>query len=339
MDYFKKKFFKSAAAMMLAVLLVFTVGCSDEERTENSGVQISEIGNDSEAGDESRVSSESGKAPSSESDAENGEGSQSAEKEYADIEIETPYCTLYFPGDWGGFLETEIDDGKTYCVTFKAKLNSGKEQHLFYITFGENLYDPIGTVTSPEGKTVEVMVGIVDNFSPGDDWTDNEVHIVFTMMELVNEVIAKMPIEAIKGEEQGTSAEGQSGNSSARPGTDELSPEMAADMAIDTPYGELHYPSEWAESLRIEVGEKNGVYSVAFYSSVNGNTPVHLFTIAYNSSEGVFLRTIKAPSGETVEIRVIIVELAFDSGWDESEKSTAYAMQEDINYLIGKIGL
>ena len=122
-----------------------------------------------------------------------------------------------------------------------------------------------------------------------------------------------------------------------KPGASEtLPPEMRDDMAIDTPYGELHYPVKWAEYLNVEVDESNG-YSVAFYCALEDHVPALLFTIHFGGTQGAVVTKISDKSGGTVEVRVSFVELDLDESWIDNDVGIAYSMQEDINYLLKAI--
>lgn len=332
-----QKILKNAVIFLMVAAMLIISGCSNANEPSGSEIEISKIEGGSES--ESSTSSENESSASLGEESSTGEGSQNEEPSYEDLKIETPFCTLYYPGDWGTFLETEVDDGKTYSITFKAKLDSGKKQDLFTIMFGD-LGEAIGTIKTSDGKTVKVWAAS-ETFKPGDDWTDNEAHIVFTMMDLLNEVLAKMPIEPLEQEQnssQGSQSQSQnqgntSGSNASRPGTSELPPDMAEDMALDTPYGELHYPMRWSEYFGVEIGEENGVYRVEFYCDIEGFEPKQMFTVYYGGSEGYTIKNIKN-DGKLIEVKLSMEELSFDESWSEDEKRIAYAMQEDVNYLI-----
>lgn len=93
--------------------------------------------------------------------------------------VVTPYGTLKFPQEWVGFVGLGIDKNDPYTVTYYADLDSGKSQKLFAISFGGSEETAIGTV-NVNGSKVPVHVESVD-FTPGADWTDKEINIVFSM--------------------------------------------------------------------------------------------------------------------------------------------------------------
>ena len=258
-----------------------------------------------------------------------------------DVAIETPYATMYFPGDWAGFLRTSTDEGALYTVNFICRLESGREQPLFSISFGETVTEPIGAVKAPDGKLVNVSA-VSEDFTPDDTWSDSEINIVYNLMDCMNDVLESLSLqEAVTQQPAETKpAEtnpGETKPAETRPGSSEtLPPEMQGDMAIDTPYGELHYPVKWADYLSIQVSEDNG-YSVAFYCALDGHEDAHLFTVHFGGTQGSVVTTINSKTGGTVEVRVSLTELNLDESWIDNDVGIAYSMQEDINYLLAAI--
>lgn len=108
------------------------------------------------------------------------------------------------------------------------------------------------------------------------------------------------------------------------------------DMAIDTPWGEIHYPSKWSGHLELEVKETEG-YSVTFYCKLEGHDRQPLFTIHLGGIKGTKVGILTAPNGDKVEVRVTIHEFAPADAWTEEESNAFYAMQEELNYLMEKL--
>lgn len=262
--------------------------------------------------------------------------------------IETPYGNLCFPGDWAPFLKTEITENP-YTVAFFAVLdNREAPQKLFAISFGGKAENAAAAVKTAEGYAAVSV--IYESFEPDASWSDGEVNIVYSMQEALNAVLENLPLEdadvllpnkipgGISGTDNQVSQEQlqKEQPEAAKPGDAELPESMKEDLAIDTPYMELHYPSKWADNLSIQLNEENA-FAVGYYCSIDGHEDMQLFTVYFGGQQGVPLKTIKTEAGEMVEIRIEVPELSLDDSWAEDEKSVAFAMQEDLNYLISKM--
>lgn len=231
--------------------------------------------------------------------------------------VVTPYGTLKFPQEWVGFVGLGIDKNDPYTVSYYADLDSGKSQKLFAISFGGSEETAVGTV-NVNGSKVPVHVASVD-FTPGADWTDREINIVFTMQECVNDILADLQLEIKQPEYNGTSS---------------LPEDNGQEMLIDTPYGELHYPSRWKDYLSLDIGDT----AVVFYSQVGSHGRQHIFTVHYGSSAGIEVGSAIDNAGNAVSISLEVIPFEPDDSWSDADKKIVAAMQEDLNYLLSKLG-
>ena len=209
--------------------------------------------------------------------------------------------------------------------------------------FGGKAEEAVVALKTADGYTALAIQQ--ENFMPDETWSDRDINIVFTMQEALNTVLENLlledvdvllPTQAPAGTSQTDAQTPQQKPQEAAPGPAELPESMKEDLAIDTPYMELHYPSKWADNLSIQVQEENG-FAVGYYCSIGDHADLQLFTVYFGGEVGAPLKTFKTEAGETVEVRIEVPELSMDSSWTEEEKSLAYAMQEDLNYLIGKL--
>ena len=244
-----------------------------------------------------------------------------AQKQEPVTTVETPYGKLNFPKEWGGFLRTEIKKGTPYTVTYFADLESGKSQKLFSISFGGDAAGAVGML-KVDGSEVSVQVESVV-FQPDSGWSDKEVNIVFSMQEALNDILADLKLIAPQQKPQEPESI--------------LPEDNGTDMAIDTPYGELYYPSRWKDHLSVKTQEKNG-YSVSFYGEVSGHASQCLFVVHFGNDKGIEVGTVKDPSGRDVRVSVEIVPFEPDNSWADADTTLIYAMQEDMNYLLTKLG-
>lgn len=103
----------------------------------------------------------------------------------------------------------------------------------------------------------------------------------------------------------------------------------AEGLVIKTPIVDLRYPVKWKEQIRTEQVEGDA-YTVQFFGVVDGKEEVQLFNIVFGETEGISLGTI-----EGTEVCLVYVDIEFDASWTEEEQNEIYAMQEDVNYIIG----
>lgn len=232
-----------------------------------------------------------------------------------DVKIETPYATLYYSGEWKDFLEVK-ENGNTY--TFYSNVTEQKQVKLFSLTFGGAMIDAIGILRDEAGNAVPLHVESF-KFEPDDSWTDRECNIVYTMMDLLNDVLSKLPLEPVPEATQPPTTEPVEGE---REG-----------MGIDTAYCQLVYPVQWAEHLKLDPKQD----SIAFYCVNAEGQELLLFTVYFGGDQGTAVKTIRDYNGNSVEVRLDIRELNPDSSWTDADKRTAQSMQEDVNYLLDKL--
>lgn len=229
--------------------------------------------------------------------------------------MKTPYCTLKYPKEWAGLLRVTVKEGNPYTLTYFADLDSGKSQQLFTIAFGGSEEGALGAVTV-NGKAVPVHVS-TSEFKPDNSWSDKDINIVYTMQEALNQLLESMPIDTLNTPPQGNP---------------NLPQEDGEEMVIDTPYGQLRYPTRWKDYLDLKINDKNG-YSVEFRCKVEGQEPVTLFTVYFGGDKGVAVGTGK----DGVEIRLEVPEMDLPNTWDEEDRRIAAAMQEDLNVLLSNL--
>lgn len=229
--------------------------------------------------------------------------------------LKTPYGTLKYPKEWAGLLRVTIQEGNPYTLTYFADLESGKSQKLFTISFGGGLEGAIGAVTV-DGKAVPVHVSTTE-FKPDNSWSEKEINIVFTMQEALNPLLESIPVKT--------------GNTPPQDNP-QLPEEDGEEMTIDTPYGQLHYPTRWKDYLEVKINDKNG-YSVEFRCKVEGQEPALLFTVYFGGDKGVEVGTGK----DGVKIRLDVPDMNLPDTWDEEDKRIAAAMQEDVNVVLSNL--
>lgn len=228
--------------------------------------------------------------------------------EGGDEVIQTPFCTLYYPGEYKDRLEVQKVQGQPYKVAFIARVSDSKAAMLFTISFGDVVQNPVGTILTESGAEVTVGVESYD-FQPDSSWTAGESQIVYSMQEALNEVLAKLPLQEISQQ-----------------------PQDGADITVKTPYCDLHFPKKWKDYVTTEHQQEGHAYSVKFFGTVPGHAAQLLFVVHFNSDEGTQIASVGG-----VLVSLTVNELVPDASWSDGDRNTLFAMQEDLNYLLSKL--
>lgn len=111
----------------------------------------------------------------------------------------------------------------------------------------------------------------------------------------------------------------------------------APGIAVETPFGTLYYMFDWQYTMRTEQRSGENL-TIAFYGSVGGEE-LPLFEVIFGngSAPGHLFGTVTDESGNAVEIRIHVIEFEENAEWTQEELNTAYAMQEEVNSIIGQI--
>ncbi len=235
-----------------------------------------------------------------------------------DITIKTPYVVITYPCKWAEYLSVRTTQDGVYTVHFAAKLTSGKIQELYSIGFGGESATAMGFMTAESGEKVNIQM-TMGHFQPDDSWTDVEKNTVYAMMETVNDVLRQLiPSESVDDPQLNLPADN-------------------GDITIDTRYVTLYFPQKWKDSLYYEIYEDR-TYRAAFFCCVGTEEKVHLFTILFGSDEGIPVTDITDKNGTQVSVSIQLTEIIPNDAWSEEERSKILYMQEDVNFLIEKLG-
>ena len=121
---------------------------------------------------------------------------QQPEESYSinNLEIETPYATLYYPARWAGTLSYSHDDSQEeiYKVHFYSRIEGRENQLLFSIYFGGDEGEQLGAVMGQDEVPVPVNILLAELTLDG--WTTEEAEILYSMQEASNELIARLPL-------------------------------------------------------------------------------------------------------------------------------------------------
>lgn len=114
------------------------------------------------------------------------------ESTYPDVEVKTPYATLYYPGQYKDHIKTEImDDGFEATVLFYCTAGEHKDALLFTIFFGGADGEPLGSYQTPQGFAVDVTMEM-SGYIPDGSWSSADADIFYAMQEGMNHVISRL---------------------------------------------------------------------------------------------------------------------------------------------------
>lgn len=216
---------------------------------------------------------------------------------YAGIPVNTPCGTLYIPDEWDFAIETITMSGEKTVIDFLAE-----DTKLYSLIFSNTSDGAMGQVSVGD-RVIYVAYEICE--------LEGVSNQLLSMQESVNVLLAQLAPEPVS-----VSAE---------------TPDPNGDIQIETAYGVLYFPGKWGLYLQTMQKEDD---SLEFYCCIPEREPVLVFTVRFGISEGGPASVITGADGTRTELVLIIAEPEFGDNWTAEEKETAYAMQEDMNYLL-----
>lgn len=110
------------------------------------------------------------------------------------LEIETPYGTLYYPAQWSNTVSCVSDDMQedVYKVHFYSRIEGLEDQLLFSIYFGGDEGEQLGAIMSSE--EVPTPVYLILNQLRLDGLRETEIEKLCAMQEASNQLIARLPL-------------------------------------------------------------------------------------------------------------------------------------------------
>lgn len=110
------------------------------------------------------------------------------------LEIETPYGTLYYPAQWANTVYYALDDtlADVYKVFFYSRIDGREDQLLFAVYFGGDEGEQLGVMMDQE--EVPVPVNLVMAPLQTEGWETAEAECLFGMQEAANQLVEKLPL-------------------------------------------------------------------------------------------------------------------------------------------------
>lgn len=108
-------------------------------------------------------------------------------------------------------------------------------------------------------------------------------------------------------------------------------------LLVKTPVGELAFPGEFSDQVRMEEASSDAYHLVRFYGEAAGN-PVILFELAFGGDEGVYaVGTAPDASGNQMPIWLNVQALERGDDWTDEETEQMNLLQSCVNDLLEQI--
>ena len=104
------------------------------------------------------------------------------------FEIETPYCSLYYPITWKDQIVIEFENEEVYAVKFLAKTDT-ISINLFDLYFGGNEGTTIGVLTTEDGQ---LNINMVSYELQLEGYSEDMKIDICGMNEDVNVIVSKL---------------------------------------------------------------------------------------------------------------------------------------------------
>lgn len=106
---------------------------------------------------------------------------------------------------------------------------------------------------------------------------------------------------------------------------------------ISTMLGELEFPAEWAECIRVSDESTNEMNSIGVYGTAEEKEAL-LFTINFGAGEEGFLfGSAPDAQGKMTEVRIVIEDFVGDETWSDTAVEQIVNMQSRVNDIIEQI--
>jgi len=111
-----------------------------------------------------------------------------------DVVVETPYCSLSYPGDWGDMLKIEHRDEDVYAVDFFGQIEGKEKILLFTVIFGGDEGSLLGTIKDGDGNDISVNITFND-IEFDNSWTEVEKNRIYAMQEDANYLMDELALD------------------------------------------------------------------------------------------------------------------------------------------------
>ena len=241
---------------------------------------------------------------------------ETADAAQSDMTVETPYCTLAYPGKWNTQVRAEqIDSGDGYTVNFYGT-SQDKEVMLFSVLFGKDAErsERIGAIVQ---NGIATEVGLDRKTLSGKAATEELLAMQADAEYLVERLKANLYFQLPEGADE------------------ELIPDLS-DAAVETPYGTLYYSGEWKDAVSWEVSSEGAVCTVSFAETFSGtNAPAFILCFGDPENTGFQMGTLEH-NGSEVPVCLTLCDFPEGNTWSDSDRSLFLMIQEQAYNMLEK---
>lgn len=245
---------------------------------------------------------------------------QMAQQTTEDFLVETPFCTLHYPGHWGGAVRTESDDlGYGYIVRFYGASGS-VEAELFSVMFGygsENA-EYVGTFMR-NGISTDVNIETAA-LAEEDSWAAQDADQIRAMQADADYLIEKLKEDPFFNMEDGENVE--------------IKIPTTIDEIVETPYCVLQYPAQWKDAMNWEILSDDDRYDVLFCGTVN-EKEYQLFTFSFGSNtDSGFQVGVVQYEDEEIEVYLTLYDAPSEKNWTDAQRNLFDALQDQAYSVL-----
>ena len=239
--------------------------------------------------------------------------------------LETPYCTLQYPEEWKDYLTVEQKQEKPLIIAYYAQLENKEAQHLFDIGFDSQKGIYVGSLDTTNGNKVKVYIEL-GVLTMDDSWSDADKQIVIGMYDDLSYLLENMTLsienETLQEEE-------------IAPAKEEAEAIAYQDMIVNTPYGDLYYPGEWADRIVVTTHQNEG-YEVSYSAMAGDEQDYPLFDVCFTEDVVDVLGVVELSDGRIMGVKIVFYPL---DEVPEDQREQFAVMQEAANHIIGNMTL
>lgn len=227
--------------------------------------------------------------------------------------IETPYGALFVPEEWAQYLRLEHKEGNGNWVGCCYLSEGRNPMPLFEVLFADPDSNVVGYLIMEDGSRVSVSI-VMHELTFGDDWTEEEKALVSAAQEAVNEIIGQLDVID----------------------KNILDDTQKEDLQFQTPYCTVYYPEMWADSVRFEESTEDG-YALKLIAVLDDAREIPLAELYFGKGGGFGIWSLQQENGEYIDVGLELFEIVTDDTWTDEDCQKVFSMQEDMNYLLGRI--
>lgn len=158
--------------------------------------------------------------------------------------------------------------------------------------------------------------------------------IVIALLTVLLTILTVFAVISLKERDQAAGA----GSSAGTQNTTQSSTPTAEDQVIETPYGKMVFPGEWARYLKTELND-GADYGISFYAELESGKTQPLFSLQFGEPKHPAAGQVTTQDGVTVGVYVTVRDFVPDETWSDQETAIVTSMQEALNDVLDSLNL